>query len=146
MSVPVPEKEEGPRKLLGEQMEVAVGLGPEAVYVAVGKNNIEAVSKAIDASASEKGKVVPPFELAISITPIMEMAAAQAEEGDQREIVQKVSDYLKSEAQGRDHIRAIGQIVPNGLTYHFEAEEGVLKAIGKAASAAQEQKMKAAQQ
>ena len=146
MSVPVPEKEEGPRKLLGEQMEVAVGLGPEAVYVAVGKNNIEAVSKAIDASASEKGKVVPPFELAISITPIMEMAAAQAEEGDQRVIVQKVSDYLKSEAQGRDHIRAVGQIVPNGLTYHFEAEEGVLKAIGKAASAAQEQKMKAAQQ
>jgi hypothetical protein len=146
MTVPVPADKKGPRELLGDQMEVAVGIGPEAVYLAVGKNNIEVVSKAIDASATEKGKTVPPFELAISVGPILEAAAAQAEDGDQKEIMQKVSDFVHSDAQGRDHIRAVGQIVPNGLKYHFEAEEGVLKAIGKAATAAQEQKMKAAQQ
>jgi hypothetical protein len=35
--------------------------------------------------------------------------------------------------------------MPNGLKYHIEAEEGVLKAIGKAATAAQEQRLQANQ-
>jgi hypothetical protein len=145
ITIPVPEKEEGPRKLLGSELEVAIGIAPQAVYVAAGKNNIETVNKAIDASAAEKGKSVPPFEFALSLAPIMEAAASQAKDGPQKEIAQKVADYLKSQAQGRDHIRAVGAMVPNGLKYHLEAEEGVLKAIGTAATAAQEQKMQAHQ-
>ena len=53
---------------------------------------------------------------------------------------------LRNEAQGRDHIRAVGQLIPNGLSYRFEAEEGVLRAIGKAASEAQRQALQAQQQ
>ena len=45
----------------------------------------------------------------------------------------------------RSHSRR-GAMIPNGLKYHFEAEEGVLKAIGTAAAAAQQQKMEAQQQ
>ncbi len=143
ITIPVPDSEKGPRKLLGSELDVAVGIAPEAVYVAAGKNNIETVNKAIDASAADKGKSVPPFELALSLTPIMEVAASQAENSKQKEVVQKVADYLRNEAQGRDHIRAVGSMVPNGIKYHFEAEEGVLKAIGTAASAAQQQKLQA---
>lgn len=146
MTIPVPASEEKPRQLLGEEVNVAIGIGPSAAYFAIGKDNLEAVNKAIDASAKEKGKSVPPFELAISLGSIMEVAAAQANEGPQKEITQKVADFLKSEAQGRDHIRAVGQIIPNGLKYHFEAEEGVLKAIGTAAAATQEMKMRQQQQ
>lgn len=145
LSVPVPDGEKGPRQLFGEKLDVAVGISDKAAYFALGKNNIEAVNKAIDASAASPGKSVPPFELAVSLGPIMEVAAAQAEDGKQKEIVQKVADYLKSQAQGRDHVRAVGQIIPNGLKYHLEAEEGVLKAIGTAAAAAQQQKMQAQQ-
>ena len=63
------------------------------MYLAVGKDNLEAVKKAIDASAADKGKSVPPFEFALSLAPIMEVAAAQAEDGQQKEIVQKVADF-----------------------------------------------------
>jgi hypothetical protein len=146
LTVPVPEGEEGPRKLLGDHLDVAVGIASDSVYVAVGKDNMDAVSKAIDASAKDKGKSVPPFEMAASLAPIMEVAASQTENPEQKEVVQKVADFLKSEAQGRDHVRAVGTTVPNGLKYHLEAEEGVLKAIGKAAAAVQEQKMQAAHQ
>ncbi len=146
LTVPVPDGEKGPRQLFGDKLDVAVGISDKAAYFALGKNNIEAVNKAIDASAASPGKSVPPFELAVSLGPIMEVAAAQAEDGKQKEIVQKVADYLKSQAQGRDHVRAVGQIIPNGLKYHVEAEEGVLKAIGTAATAAQQQKMQAQQQ
>ena len=146
LELPVPEDQEGPRKLLGDKLNIALGIGPEAVYLAIGQDNIEAVKKAIDASAADKGKTVPPFEFALSLAPIMEVAASQAEEGSHKEIAQKVADFLRSEAQGRDHIRAVGQMIPNGLKYHFEAEEGVLKAIGKGAAAAQQQKLEAQQQ
>lgn len=142
MTIPVPATEEKPRKLLGDEVNVAIGIGKDAAYFAVGKDNLETVNKAIDASAAEKGKSVPPFELAISLGPIMEAASAQADEGPQKEVTQRVADFLKSEAQGRDHIRAVGQIIPNGLKYHFEAEEGVLKAIGKAAAITTEMRMR----
>jgi hypothetical protein len=146
LSVPVPEGEKGPRQLLGDHLDVAVGIASDAVYVGIGKDNVEAVSKAIDASAKDKGKSVPPFEVAVSLTPIMEVAASQAENSEQKEVVQKVADFLKNDAQGRDHVRAVGSMVPNGIKYHLEAEEGVLKAVGKAAAAVQEQKMQAAHQ
>jgi hypothetical protein len=146
LTIPVPEGEAGPRKLLGSQLDVAVGIASDAVYVGVGKDNIEAVSKAIDASAKDKGKSVPPFEFAVSLTPIMEVAASQAENSEQKEVIQKVADFLKNDAQGRDHVRAVGTMLPNGIKYHLEAEEGVLKAIGTAAAAVQQQKMQAAHQ
>lgn len=146
IKVPVPESEEGPRKLLGEELDVAIGIGSDAVYLAVGEENMKTVNEAIDESAKEKGKSVPPFEFALSLKPIMEVAATQAEKSEQKEICEKVAEFLKNNAQGRDHVRAVGQTVPNGLKYHFEAEEGVLKAIGTAAQAAQQQKMQAQQQ
>ncbi len=145
LEMPVPAEQEGPRKLLGSDLNVAVGIGPESVYLAVGRENLNAVKQAIDASAAEPDKAVPPFELAVSLAPIMEMAAAQADEGDQKAVAQAVADMLRDEAPGRDHIRAVGQVVPNGLRYRFEAEEGVLRAIGKVANEAQRKRLQANQ-
>jgi hypothetical protein len=127
--------------MLGSELDVAVGIGPESAYLAVGKNNMDAVNKAIDASMASKGKTVTMLEFVSSLSPIMEAAAAQTDEPRHKAVVQKVADYLRSDGKGKDHIRAVGKAIPNGLAYHFEAEEGVLKAIGTAASEAQRQKM-----
>jgi hypothetical protein len=136
---------EAPRKFFGEKADIAIGIGPESIYLAVGDDNIEAVKKAIDASAAEPEKSVPPFELAVSLAPVMEVAAARTEDEMQRKILETVADMLKNEAQGRDHIRMVGHVVPNGLRYRIEAEEGVLRGIGKASAEAQRQMMQANQ-
>jgi hypothetical protein len=146
ITVPVPESQEAPRRMLGEKADIAVGIGEEAVYLALGRDNIEAVKKAIDASASERGKKVPPFEMALSLGPILDMAASQAPDGDQKAVLGTIADMLRNEAQGRDHIRMVGQLVENGLRYRFEAEEGVLRALGKGTAEAQRRKMQALQQ
>ena len=104
------------------------------------------MNKAIDASAANKGKTVTMLEFVSSLGPIMEAAAAQTEEPRHKAVCQKVADYLRAEGKGRDHVRAMGKVVPNGLAYHFEAEEGVLKAIGTAATEVQKQKMAEQQQ
>jgi hypothetical protein len=146
IAIPVPEGEKSARQMLGDQLDVAVGVGNESAYLAVGKDNLDAVNKAIDASASSKGKTVTMLEFVSSLGPIMEAAAAQAEDPKHKAVVQKVADYLRAEGKGRDHVKAVGKVIPNGLAYHFEAEEGVLKAIGTAASEVQKQKMEAQQQ
>jgi hypothetical protein len=127
------------RKLLGDKVNVAIGIGPEAIYVAAGKDYLEVVNQAIDASKADPNKSVPPFEVSASLGPIMATFAANEENAKQRQLAQSIADMLQGEAQGRDHIRMVGQFIPNGLRYRVEAEEGVLRAIGKAAAEAQEQ-------
>jgi hypothetical protein len=144
-SVPVPAEHAAPHKLLGDEADIAVGIGPEAVYLAVGRENLEAVKKAIDASAADKGKKVPPFELAVSLGPLTEVMASQADEGPQKAAAEAVAELLRNEAKGTDHLRVTGSVVPNGLRYRFEAEQGVLKALGKAAAEKQRQAQQASQ-
>lgn len=138
MQVPVRDPDAKVSRLLGDKVNVAIGIGPNAVYVAVGKDYLEAVNQAIDASKADPNKSVPPFEVAASLGPIMAMAAANAETADQRQLAQTIADMLQGEAQGRDHVRMVGQFIPNGQRYRVEAEEGVLRAMGKAAATAQE--------
>ncbi len=145
LAVPVPEDEAEARKFLGEKVDVAIGIGSEAVYVAVGQDNLEAVKKAIDGSKAEPNKEVPPFALSASLGQIMEFAAVNAKEED-KATVQAIADMLKQDAQGRDHVRASGTLIENGLKYRFEAEEGVLRAIGKAAMLAQQKAQQEAMQ
>jgi hypothetical protein len=145
LSVPVPEDDADARKMFGEKVDVAFGIGTDAVYVAAGDGNIDAVKKAIDSSKSEAGKEVPPFEFSASLGQIMAFAAAHSKEED-RAIVQGIADMLKNDAQGRDHIRANYTFIENGAKYRFEAEEGVLRAIGKAAMIAQQQAQQQAMQ
>jgi hypothetical protein len=146
ITIPVPEGEKSARQLLGDELPVAAGIGPDSAYLAVGKDNLDAVNKAIDASAANKGKTVTMLEFVSSLGPIMEAAAAQSEDPAHKAVIEKVADYLRSDGKGRDHVRAMGKVIPNGLAYHFEAEEGVLKAIGTAATEVQKQKAAAQQQ
>ena len=143
MSVPVPEDQEEARQMLGEKVDVAIGIGPDSVYLALGRDNLNAINQAIDASKAEPNKEVSPFELSFSLGPIMETAAANGKEDD-REILQSISDLLSNSAQGRDHLRITGQFIPNGLKYRIEAEEGVLRAVGKGVSEAQKKAQEAA--
>jgi hypothetical protein len=146
LKVPVKPEQAAPRKLLGDEADIAIGIGPEAIYLAVGRNNLDAVKKAIDASAADAGKAVPPFELVVSAGPIAQVLADQAEEGPQKKIAESVASMLRLEANGRDHIRAVSEAIPNGLRSRFEVEEGVLKAIGKASAEQQRQAQQANQQ
>ena len=78
MTVPVPEEGQA-RKVFGEKVDVAIGIGSDAVYVALGNDNLAAVNKAIDASKADPGKAVPPFEFSASLGQLMEFAAANAQ-------------------------------------------------------------------
>jgi hypothetical protein len=66
------------------------------------------------------------------------MVAQLDEDAQKRQIAASVAKMLEEQAQGRDHIRLVAQLLENGFRYRLEAEEGVLRAIGKTADAAQQ--------
>jgi len=138
MSYPVPNEKES-RQLLGETLEVAVGIGKESVFFAAGRDCLQAVKKVIDDSAANPGKSVPPMEMTISLKQIIDTAAAVQQEDNLS--LQMVADALKNEAAGRDHFRIVVQPIPNGARTRIEAEEGVLRAIGIGVMAAQMEAM-----
>lgn len=140
LSVPVPANEEEPRKLFGDTIELAVGIGKQSVYFAAGRDCMDAVKGIIDASNADLQKSVPPMEVAFSLKQIMDMAASVAKDSN-KAMLQSIAAMLANEATGRDHVRIVMKTIPNGIQTRIEAEEGVLRAIGMAAMQAQ---MKAA--
>jgi hypothetical protein len=135
LSVPTPKEEEA-LKLFGETIDFAVGIGKDSVYFAMGRDCLTAAKKVIDDSAASPGKSIAPMELSISVGQIINTIAAFETED---QVLQAVAETLKTEAVGRDHVKIVAQPVENGLRTRFEAEEGVMRAIGVAVKASQMQ-------
>lgn len=138
LTLPIPEHEEEPRQMFGETIELAVGIGKESVYFALGRDCLEKAKSVIDASLAKPQKSVPPMEMTVSLKQIMQMVAAYADEDD-KQVAETITNMLDNEAVGRDHVRIVMQTIPNGIRTRIEAEEGVLRAIGMAAMQAQMQ-------
>lgn len=138
MQVPLPEDEEEARQLFGETLDVAVGIGKKSVYFALGRECLDTAKSVIDTSLANPGKSVPPMEFTVSLKQVMAMAA-EFVESDQKAMVEGIAAMLANESAGRDHVRMVVKTIPGGILTRFEAEEGVLRAIGMAAMQAQAQ-------
>lgn len=124
MSVPVPE-EEGARKVLGPTLEMAVGTGKDSAYIGFGPNCVAKLKEII--GSQQMQKPVPPFQLTIAATPIMEFVSAM----DDNPLMASVAEAVKASAD-KDHVKLHGIPIKNGFTYRIEMEEGILKGIGEA--------------
>jgi hypothetical protein len=137
LNIPLPpEADESVRRLLGGEIDMAIGIGQETAYVAVGRDHLAAVQKAIEASRGEP-QAVPMFELAVSLRPLITLAAAQADNPEAKMTLEMVGATLQNVAAGRDHIRVQGDVIPNGQRVRFEAEQGALQALAQAVLMAQ---------
>jgi hypothetical protein len=121
--------DEPTQALFGPRAEVAVGIGPNAVYFAMGKNWLDAVKKVIDDSAANPGKAVSPLEMKLALTPVIETAKAHADE-DEKENLESIFEMLSNDAEGRDKISVTLTPIENGVKFRIEGEEGVLRAAG----------------
>jgi len=128
------EDEQNARKLFGETVDIAIGIGKESAYFSMGRNCLDVLKGVIDTSAASPQKSIAPMEMTFALSQIMETAAGFAD-GDERATIERISEMLSDEASGRDHVRIVVQPIPNGARTRIEAEEGVLRAIGLAALA-----------
>lgn len=130
-AIPVPESEEI-AKILGNKLDVAVGIGPQSVYLAVGTDSLAMCKTLIDKSKADAGKQVPPFQLNVSLAPIFQFAAAMHD----GETVAAMAKDLAA-AKGKDHVSLVVTPQPNAIRIRLSAEEGVLQLLGTAFKNAQ---------
>lgn len=133
----IPVKDPQASQIVGEAVEVAVGIGGEAMCIGAGPNAIEALTTALDASAADQGKTVPPFEMVISGKSIAAFAGEVAPPGNPTVgLIAGMFDDISDEES-----RIVFTLAPlkNGARYRMTAAEGVLQAIGVMANMAAQQ-------
>ena len=135
ITAPIPDSEKEARDILGDKVNIILGTGPKAVYVAFGKNAESLLKQVIDKSAQDGSKSVPPMQLNLALLPILKFAASV--DANNNEIVTEMIKVL--EASGKDKINLISQPIKNGGNVRIQVEEGVLQVIGAAAKKVQGQ-------
>ena len=135
VSIPIPAGVDDRRKvvgMIGETVELFVGIGPESAYVAVGKEPLELLKQVIDGSKEVDSQVVPPIETSVALGALAKFVA-QVGEGDNRQQAEQVADLLAGSA-GADHVNLVLTPIARGVQIRLEIEEGILKAIGATAA------------
>ncbi len=115
-------------KVVGEQLDVAVGIGDKVVYLAVGTDSLDQAKRLIDRSASEAEKMVPPFQLNVALESIFQFAGAMQDDDAESNIKAMAADLAQT--SGKDHLRVQYKPEANGGTISVEVEEGVLLLLG----------------
>lgn len=138
MTKETPADDDAKQALFGSQAEFAVGIGPNAVYFAMGKDWLDAVKKVIDDSAASPAKSVSPMEMKVALTPVVETAKAHFDD-DVKARLEPIFEMLSNDVEGRDKVTVSVTPIDNGVKFRIEGEEGVLRAAGMAAMNAQMQ-------
>ena len=132
-SIPVP-KDEGISKVLGDKLDVAVGIGAKSVYLAVGTDSLKLVKDA-DRQVEGPGRAsqLPPFQLNVSLAPIFQFAAAMQDEDASPEL--KTMAEVLAKSGGKDKVTLVVLPDKSKLTIRLEAQEGVLRLLANAGKA-----------
>lgn len=130
MTVPLPEGEDEVRQMLGDSLDIALGVGQNSFFTAVGDQAVDTLKGVIDRSRSGTATNADPMVFAVSMRKVMEFAATQTDDPTPAMMAESLQ-----QAQGNDHIRITARVVTDGVQYRLQVEDGLLKAISSAASA-----------
>ncbi|MDP6722806.1 MAG: hypothetical protein QGF59_29355, partial [Pirellulaceae bacterium] len=125
-TVPIPEKEQDARRVLGDRLNVVVGTGSQSAYVAFGKDCTELLKRVIDQSATAQ-TTGPPIAFTVSVGQILEFASTFQSEP----AVAAMAEALK-DAAGKDKVSITAKALERGVRYRIEVGEAVLSLIGQA--------------
>lgn len=131
-TVEFPVEEEEAKKVFGETLEVIIGAGDKAVYLAFGSDADKILRKVIDESAAQAGKAVQPAQATLAVGPIIKFVNS-VEPNPIVAMLVDVADRVK----GNDRFLINVTAIPNGEKIRIELEEGILQIIGEGAKAAQ---------
>ena len=113
--------DEDSKKFIGDQLEVAIGVNAESVYLAIGGNGIEDLKKVIDASAKASDEVTESAEAVIHLGKLMQFAV-EVDEGNGAMYL-PIAGMLQEE----DAVRYGIQQIENGILARITIEQSILR-------------------
>ena len=132
VSVPLPGDQPGAQrlaKLVGDKLELVIGIGPKGGYVAAGRDAVKTLKTVIDQCKASAGKAVLPARISVAAGPIAKFIAATADDDQAKKKAAEIAGLLDQVA-GKDHVNITSKGIPNGATVRVELEEGILKILG----------------
>lgn len=126
MRFPMPPGNEEARAVLGDELEVAFGIGGQSAFLAFGRDSVQTLKNVIDKSAQGAERELPVMQLNVALSPIMAFAAAFSEDAT----VAGLAAAMQA-VDGSDKIVITGRAIPNGQTSRIELQEGAIRAIGE---------------
>ncbi len=135
MTIPITEPQAA--AVLGDTIEVAIGIGEGMMCIGAGPSAVDMLSQAIDDSASSRGKEVPPFEMVLSLKQFMSFASLVAPPGEAS--VAMMATMFEDLSDEESQVSITLASIEDGVRYRIKAEEGVLQAIGTMANLAAQQ-------
>jgi hypothetical protein len=133
LTVPTPEPKLVP--LVGDTLEIVIGIGDDRVLLAAGRNAAKTLKKVIDQSKAGTDKESMPFEMKASVSKIVKFLAAVAED-DGAKMKLAMAAGIVGQAGDKDHVVITGSPIPQGMRVRVEIEEGLLKAMASMAQMA----------
>lgn len=125
LTLPVPPVLPIVEELLGSQFELAVGIGPERVYVAAGEAWLERARSAIDESAAAGATAAKPMEVSLALTDLANILKQLP--GESQAAAQMLADAL-AESSGDDKIKLSIEPLGEGAVLRLAVEEAVIRA------------------
>ncbi|OHB71036.1 MAG: hypothetical protein A2V70_15130 [Planctomycetes bacterium RBG_13_63_9] len=130
VSIPVPPQTPDRDKvvqLVGENLEIVVGIGRESFYLSMGKDAMKTLKEAIEKSAADGDQATAPMEVTVSLERLAKFVANMGPDRE-RPKAEKAAEILQ-QADGKDHVRLVASPIERGVKYRLELEKGVLKLI-----------------
>ena len=118
-------------KFLARRSRSFSGPASPRTYIGAGKDPIEAIKKAIDASKESAGKAINPLDMVISGTPIAKFfskAIPKDKDPQAKKNFAKAALAL-AKSGGKDHITMTVKPSSNGDTMRLNVESGITKAL-----------------
>jgi hypothetical protein len=119
-------------QMIGENLDIVIGVGKENAYLAAGRNALPALKKAIEKSAAVGAKPVPPMEFSLAVKPVVNLTAEIGKPEDRPKAV--IADQELAKTPGKDHVRFTVRSISNGVQAHVEVEQGLIRLFGRMAA------------
>jgi hypothetical protein len=119
------------RAIFGEKLDFVIASGKNSIYVAVGKDYENVLKKAIDRSSSQAGQPAQPFQMTVSVLPILKFSQSVDPENPLTAGI--FAGLIASlEQEGGDKLLITGAAGSKSMTYRVEVQEGIIRTIGEA--------------
>ena len=129
LAIPLPPQAMMLADLLGEQLEVTVGLGPKSFYLAAGPKGVEDLKAAINKSKSTAGPLEQPGEVIFSLAKFLKIAQPYIPPQGAPFVNMLLGTFDELDADA-DKITFKVIRIEDGARFRYEINEGILKAIG----------------
>jgi len=113
--------------LVGETLDVVIGVGRENVYLAVGRAAMSLLERAI--TESNKIADAPPVQWSVALGRIAEFVS-QVGKPEDRPRAAALAAILKAVPEGQDRLTLTAAPIPDGIRLRIEAGAGMLQALG----------------